>query len=91
MIQLHESGKGSVEIDDRFFDFEYINVGVMAGSYKNMTSFLESLRLLFEILNNNKNNNIMAINYLLWKFSINHFKGSPFTSPFKKYDLHGDY
>jgi hypothetical protein len=91
MIQLHESGKGSVEIDNGFFDFEYINAGVMAGSYKNMTTFIESLTLLFEILNSDKNNNMMAINYLLWKFSINHFKGIPFTSPFKKHELHGDY
>jgi hypothetical protein len=91
MIQLHEAGAGSVKIDDRFLDFEYINAGVMAGSYSNMNNFLESLTLLFEILNSDKNNNMLAINYLLWKFSINHFKGTPFTSPFKKHELHGDY
>jgi hypothetical protein len=81
----------SISIDDTILDFEYINAGVYGGSYENLRNFNESLTILFNHINNTSNNNMLAINYLLWKFKIQHFKGQPFTSPFKKHELHGDY
>lgn len=91
LMQLHEAGRDVVEIQEGFLDFEYINAGVVAGSYENMKQFMESLTLLFEMLGDQGNHNMMAINYLLWKFGVKHFKGAPLTSPFKRFELHGDY
>lgn len=81
----------SVFLEESILDFEYVNAGVFGGDYIQVKEFTKALILLFECLNNNDNNNMMAINYLLWKFGINHFKGQPFTSHFKKYELAGDY
>ena len=81
----------AVQLDETVFDFKYINAGVYGGDYHNLKSFNEALTILFENINNDENNNMMAINYLLWKFKIAHFSGQPFTSPFKRYELHGNY
>jgi hypothetical protein len=80
-----------IELTEDVLDFEYINAGVYGGYYDNLRAFNESLTILFDQLNSNANNNMMAINYLLWKFKLQHFKGQPFTSPFKRFELHGDY
>lgn len=80
-----------IELAESLLDFEYINAGVYGGDYHNLRVFNEALTILFEKMNNEENNNMMAINYLLWKFKVGHFKGQPFTSPFKRYQLHGDY
>jgi hypothetical protein len=90
-ISMYNSNKSVVLIDDSFLDFNYVNAGVFGGSYKNVKEFTSSLSILFECINNDNNNNMMAINYLLWKFNVNHFKGQPFTSKFKEYELHGNY
>ena len=82
---------GVISLDEAFLDFEYINAGVFGGSYSNVREFNKALTILFKLINNNKNNNMMAINYLLWKFNVNFFKGKPFTSSFKKYESQGDY
>jgi hypothetical protein len=84
-------GKPGFEINQSFLDFEYINAGAYGGHYENIKQFTQALVLLFQTLASDANNNMMAINYLLWKYKIPHFKGQPFTSPFKQYDLAGDY
>jgi hypothetical protein len=81
----------AVVLEESILDFEYINAGVYGGAYTNLKEFNKALTLLFECLNNNNNNNMMAINYMLWKFGVQHFKGQPFTSRFKQYELEGDY
>ncbi len=89
-LRLLQQGK-AVALDETVLDFQYINAGVYGGSYANIKEFNQALTLLFRSLDNNNNNNMMAINYLLWKFAIPHFKGRPFTSRFKRYEMHGDY
>lgn len=91
MTALMEASQGKISVDESFLDFEYINAGVYGGSYANVKSFTEGLVSLFEVINNDKNNNMMAINYLLWKFKIPYFKGQPLTSKFKEFEMHGDY
>jgi hypothetical protein len=81
----------AIALEPSILDFHYINAGVFGGTYVQVREFTRALVLLFECLDNNNNNNMMAINYMLWKFGIRHFKGQPLTSPFKKYDLQGDY
>ena len=80
-----------IQLTEDVLDFEYINAGVYGGFYENLKAFNEALTILFDQLNSEANNNMMAINYLLWKFKVQHFKGQPFTSPFKRFELHGDY
>lgn len=91
MTALMEASHGKISVDESFLDFEYINAGVYGGSYANVKSFTEGLVSLFEIINNEMNNNMMAINYLLWKYNIPYFKGQPLTSKFKEFEMHGDY
>lgn len=80
-----------VQIDNDFLEFSYINAGVYGGTY-NLVKEFNSLLVNFLLeLNSTSNNNMMAINYLLWKAKLDFFKGPPLTSPFKKYELHGDY
>jgi hypothetical protein len=80
-----------VAMDESIFDFQYVNVGVYGGDAELLKSFNQSLILLFRSLDNEDNNNMMAVNYLLWKLKPRFFAGQPFTSPFKKYDMSGDY
>ena len=74
-----------------FLEFEIVNAGVFGGSYELVKAFNEGLVSLFHAINNDRNNNMMVINYLLWKLKVPHFKGPPLTSPFKKFDVAGDY
>jgi hypothetical protein len=78
-------------MDESIFDFEYVNVGVYGGFYETIRAFNQSLLMIFRSLNADENYNMMAVNYLLWKYGHRHFKGQPLTSPFKKYDMAGDY
>ena len=91
LFSMFNSNNAVVQIDDTFLDFAYINAGVFGGSYAKVKEFTSTLTILFECLNSDSNNNMMAINYLLWKFNVNHFSGQPFTSRFKEYELHGNY
>jgi len=80
-----------VQIEMSFLDFNYINAGVYGGSYNLVREFNLLLVNFMLELNSSSNNNMMAINYLLWKAKLDFFKGPPLTSPFKQYELHGDY
>jgi hypothetical protein len=80
-----------MKIDESFLDFEFVNAGVVGGSYEKVKLFMEKLVFFLSSINDGGNHNMMAINYLLWKYQTPYFKGAPFTSPFKKYELHGDY
>lgn len=80
-----------IELDDTYGDFEYVNAGVVGGSMAIMRSLIESLSLLLRMMGNDRNHNMMALNYLIWKYKIKHHKGAPFTSPFKSHAIHGDY
>jgi hypothetical protein len=88
---IMRAGNGLLEFDNSFFDFNYVNAGVIGGGYQIVKHFMESLAVVLEFLSTNDNYNMMAINYLLWKYRIPHFKGKPLTSHFKKYELDGDY
>lgn len=82
---------GMIEVDNSVLDFNYVNAGVFGGDYLLVSRFNKLLTKMLSLLNNDKNNNMMMINYLLWKFNIPHFKGQPLTSRFKLHELDGDY
>jgi hypothetical protein len=67
-----------------FQDFNFVNNGVIGGSTDTVLSFVKKLNQLFYKLDSKSNNNMMAINYLLWKNNIPHWRGQPLTSPFTK-------
>jgi hypothetical protein len=80
-----------LKLDNSILDFEYVNAGVFGGSYTLVKEFNSVLVDFFNQLDDEGNNNMMSINYLLWSGKINYFKGAPLTSPFKKYQLQSDY
>ena len=71
--------------------FKYVNAGVIGGSSDLVRPLLDDLVKLFSGLNSDENFNMIALNYLLWHQKIDFFSGQPLTSPFKKYELDGDY
>ena len=91
LSQLLQNNKFKNELNDDFLNFEYVNNGVMGGYHDSLSYFLEQVCTVFDQLECGNNNNMMVTNYLLWKNKIQYFKGAPLTSPFKKYQMHGDY
>jgi hypothetical protein len=88
--QLAAIKSDMIDLEESFLRFKYVNAGVIGGWYEKMKAFVEGLALGLSGLNDG-NHNMMFMNYLLWKYGIPHFSGPPLTSPFKKYELDGNY
>ena len=91
LIKFMENSTPEIVVSESFLNFEYVNAGVVGGSFNIIKNVCTVLTNIFDILNSEDNNNMIALNYLLWKYDVPHFKGLPFTSPFKKFELYGDY
>lgn len=74
-----------------FGTFNYVNAGVIGGSSNLIKPLLLDLLQLFNGLNSGENFNMTALNFLLWHQKIDFFHGQPLTSPFKQYQLDGDF
>ena len=90
-IKLHRLLKLSRESLDHFLTFNYVNAGIFGGYAAPAAAFLIQLNQLFRQINSDTNNNMMAVNYVLWANNVRHWKGQPFTSPFKNEDTSSQY
>lgn len=93
-LMVHHS-KGQLDIDEDFFEMPVLNAGTIGGSRASIVELLRRMLEVFVILDNDLNNNMMVLHYVLYHWfgrgiSDHVVTGYPLVSEFKRYQHDSD-